>query len=80
MVERQPCANLPVYGEGCSCTLDSNYLLSISNNLEQIECKDSVEGVGPGNEPTFMPQQEDALPVNHLTESQLQGIPNSPSK
>ena len=53
MVEQQPYPNLPVYvgqpihREGCSCTLHRNYLLPISNNLEQGECENSVGGDGP---------------------------------
>ena len=70
----------PIDREGLSCTLHRNYLLPISNNLEQEAGDDSVEGDGPSDKPTPVPHENDALPVNYLTESQLEGIPNSPSK
>ena len=85
MVEWQPYPNLPVYvvhpidREGHSCTLHRNYLLPISNNLEKEEGKNTVGG-GGSNEPTPVPHVEDALPVDWPTKSQLEGIPNSPSK
>ena len=86
VVEQQPYLTLPVYmvhpidGEGCSHTLHRNYWLPISNNLEeQEECKNAVEE-GGSNEPTPVPHEEDAMPVNFMTESQLEGIPNSPSR
>ena len=56
--EKQPYPNISVYvvhpidGEGYSQTLHRNYLLPISSNLEQAKCEDSVEGVGPIDEPT----------------------------
>ena len=85
VVEWQPYPNLPVYevhhihGEGCSCTLQRNYLLPISHNLEQEEGGNAMEGDG-SNKPTPVWHMEDALPVNHPTKSQLEGIPNTPSK
>ena len=48
VVEWQPYLYLPVYvvcsigGEGCSCTLHQNYLLPMSNNLEQGEMDTAV--------------------------------------
>ena len=61
VVEWQPYPNFPVYvvcpmdGEGCSQTLHWNYLLPISNNLEQVEDENSVLGVEPIDKPTPMP-------------------------
>ena len=66
--------NLPVYvvhhidGEGCSCTLHKSYLLPISNNLEQGECKSSVGGDRHNDKPTLMPHEK------------LDSMHNSPSK
>ena len=86
VVEWQQYPNLPVYvvhpidGEGHSHTLHRNYLLPISNNLEQDKCENSVEGGGPSDEPTPIPHENDALLVDCPTESQPEGIPNSPPK
>ena len=86
VVERHPYPNLPVYvvcpidGEEGSQTLHRNYLLPISNNLEQAECENPVEGVGPIDEPTPALQTDKALPANWLTESWLESIPNSAPK
>ena len=66
-------------GEGHSCTLHKNFLLPISHNLEQEECDNAVEGDG-GNEPTAVPHEEDALPVNCLTQSLPESVPYSLSK
>ena len=44
------------------------------------EGETSVGENGLSGEPTPVPHENDALPVNCLTESQLEGIPNSPSK
>ena len=74
------CVVCPTDGEEHGCTLHWNYLLPISHNLEQETCEDSAEGVGPANRPTPVPHEEDALPVNCLTESWPEGIPNSLSK
>ena len=85
LVEWQPYPNLPVYvvcltdEEGHSHTLHRNYLLPICNNLEQEEGENAV-GRGGSNEPTPVPHVENLLPVNQLTKSQLEGIPNSPLK
>ena len=86
VVEWQPYPNLPMYvvcpldGEGHSHTLYRNYLLPISNNLEQGECENSLVGDGHSDEPTPIPHENDALPVDHLTESQPESMPHSPSK
>ena len=67
--------NLPVYmiclrdGEGCSQTLYRNYLLPISNNLEQVGDKNSVTGVDPIDKPAPVLPADSGLPVNGLTES-----------
>ena len=44
------------------------------------EGENSVRENGLCDEPTPVPQENDALPVKCLTESQLEGFPNSPSK
>ena len=81
----QPYPNVPVYvvcpidGEGCSHTLHRNYLLPISNKLEQEEGENAVEG-GGSNKPTPVPHAEDALLVKWPTKSWPEGMPNSPSK
>ena len=86
VVEWQPYPNLPVYVacpieiRECSDTLHRNYLLPINNNLEQEESENSVGADGSRAEITPVPHENDALPVNHLTKSKLEGIPNSPSK
>ena len=86
VVEWQHYPNVPVYvvcpidGERHSHTLHWKYLLSISINLKKEECENSVVGVGPSNKPTPVPHVEDALLVNHSTESEPEDIPNSPSK
>ena len=85
VVEQQPYLNLPVYmvcpidGEGHSHTLQRNYLLPISNNLEQGEWENSVGGDGHSDKLTPMPYMNDALLVDCLTKSQLESMPNSPS-
>ena len=74
-MEQQPYPNLPVYvilpvdGEGCSQTLHRNYLLSISNNLEQAEDENSVDGVESINKPTPVPPADNGLLADGLTES-----------
>ena len=83
-MEWQPYPNLlvcvhPIDG-GCSHTLHRNYLLAISNNLEQKEGENPMVGDGPSDEPTPVPHENDALLVNYPTESQLEGMPYSPSK
>ena len=78
--------NLPVYvvcprdGEGCSQTLHRNYLLPISNNLEQVEEENSVVGVEPIDKPTPMPPADNGFPADGLTESELESLPNLPPK
>ena len=68
-------SNLPVYmvhtrdGEGQSWTLHRNYLLPISNNLEQVEDENSVAGVEPLDKPTPVPPADNGLLANELTES-----------
>ena len=66
--------------EGCSQTLHRNYLLLINNDLEQAEDEKSVEGVEPINEPNAVPQAQNELPANRLTESQLESLHNLPPK
>ena len=66
----------PIDGEGCSHTLHQNFLLPISHYLEQDEGKNTVEGVG-SNEPTLASQEEEALPANHPTKTQLENTPHS---
>ena len=74
VVEWQPYPNLPVcvvhpiYGKGCNHILQGNYILPISSNLEQGECKRSVGGNGHSGTPTPMPHENAALPVNCQTE------------
>ena len=85
VVEWQPYPNLPVYvvcpihGEEHSHTLHQNFLLPISQVLEQEECENGVEG-GSSNEPSPVPHAEGASLVDQLTKGQLQGILNSLSK
>ena len=68
VVEWWPYPNLPVYmvcprdGEGCSWTLHRNYLLPISNNLEQA-------GDEPIYQLTLVPPADSGLLANRLTES-----------
>ena len=59
----------PVDGEGCSWTLHRNYLLLFSNNLEQAEDENSVEGVEPINKPSPVPLADNGLLADGLTES-----------
>ena len=86
VVEWQPNPNLPVYvvhlidGGRTQHTLHRNYLLPISNNLEQGEGENFVGWDGLSNEPTPIPQENDALPVNHLTMTWLEIMPKSLSK
>ena len=83
VVEKQSYPNLPVYvvhlidREGCSQTLQRNYLFSISNNLEQVECENQVEEVGPIDEPTLVPPADNVLPANQQTESWPEGLPHA---
>ena len=83
VVERQSYPNLPVYvacpidREGCSQTLHRNYLFPISNNLEQAECENPVEGVGPIDELTSVSQAGNVLPANQPNESQPESLPNT---
>ena len=83
VVEKQPYPNLPVYmvypmdGEGCSQILHRNYLLPISNNLEQAEDENLLKVVEPINEPTPVPSADDELPANRPTESQPESLSNS---
>ena len=58
----------PIDGEGHSHTLHRSYLLPIRNNLEQEEGENAMGG-GSSNEPTSVPPAEDALQVDHPTES-----------
>ena len=82
VVEWQPYPNLPVYMvcpidvEWCSHTLHRNYLLPISNNLEEGECENSVWGDGHSGQPNLMPHGDDVLPVKCPAESQLGSMPN----
>ena len=48
--------------------------------MEQAECENPVEGVEPIDKPTPVPQADDALPANLLTESQPESVPNSVPK
>ena len=79
-MEQQPYPNLPVYlvhlrdGEGCSQTLHSNYPLSISNNLGQVEEKNLVQGDEPIDEPTPMPQAHNELLADGQTTSQPESL------
>ena len=74
-MEWWPYLNLPVYmvcprdGEGHSWTLHRNYLLPISNNLEQVGDEDSVAGVEPIDKPTVVPPADSGLLTDGLTES-----------
>ena len=67
VVEQWPYPNLPVYvvyprnREGCSQTLYRNYLLPISNNLEQA-------GDEPIDQLTPVPSAESGLPADRPTE------------
>ena len=85
VVEQQPYQNLLVYvvhptDGGGAAVPTQNYLLPISNNLEQEEGENSVGGDGSSDELTPVTDENDVLLVDHLTESQLEGMPNSPSK
>ena len=72
---KQAYPNMPLYvvhsvdGEGCIQTLHRNYLLPISNNLEQTENDNVVEGVEPIDEPPPVPQVPKELPADGLTKS-----------
>ena len=70
----------PRDGEGCSWTLHRNYLLPISNNLGQAENENSVEGVGPKDEPTPVTQTHSELPADGPAKGQLESLPNLPPK
>ena len=50
-------------GKGTACTLHQNFLLPISHNLEQDEGENAVDGAC-SNEPTLVPQEEDAFLAN----------------
>ena len=65
VVKWQPYPNLPE--EGHSHTMHRNYLLPISNNMEQEECEHSVGGDGHSDELTLIPHENYALPVDHPT-------------
>ena len=75
VVEWQPYPDLPVYvvcprdGQGHSQTLLSNYLLPISNSLEQVEDENSVGGVEPIDKPTPVPPADAGLLADGPTES-----------
>ena len=81
--ERWPYPNLPVYvvcpidEERHSQALHWNYVLPISNNLEQVECENPVEEVKPSDEPTPVPQAYNMLPANWPTASWPESISNS---
>ena len=85
-MEWQPYLNLPIYvvhpidGEECSCSLHRNYMLPISNNLEQEAGDHSVRRDGPSDKPTPVPHENDVLPVYCPTKSQPKGMLNSPSE
>ena len=76
--------NLPVYvvhprdGEGNSQTLHRNYLLSISNNLEQVGNENLVAEVEPTDKPTSVPPADNGLPADRLTESWPERLLSSP--
>ena len=79
VVEQQPYPNLPVYvvyprGGGCSWTLQRNYLLPISNNLDQEGDENSVVGVEPIDKPTPVQPADNGLPADGLTESQPENL------
>ena len=82
----QPYSNLLVYVVhsidrwGNSCTLHRNYLLPISDNLEQKEGDNSRRGDGSSDEPTPVPHDNGGLLSDHPTKSLLEGMHNSPSK
>ena len=84
VVEWWPYPNLPVYmvcprdGEGYSQTLHRNYLLPISNNLEQVGDENSVAGVEPIDKPTPVPPVDSGLPANRLTKRWPENLPNLP--
>ena len=60
-VEKQPYPKVPAYvvcprdGEGCSWTLDRNYLVPISCNIGQDEKDKPMAGVGNNNALTLAP-------------------------
>ena len=80
VVKWEPYPNLRVYmvyprdREGCSWTLHRNYLLPISNNLEQVGDENSVAGVEPIDKPTPVLPADSVLPANKLTESQPESL------
>ena len=74
------CGICSIDREGLSYALHTNYLLPISNNLEQGAGDSYVEGEGPSDKPTPVPHENDALPVDCLTKSQPEGMLNSPSE
>ena len=86
VVEWQPYPNLPVYvvcprdGEGCSRTLHRNYLLPISDNLEQVEDENSVVGVEPIDKPTPVPPADNGLLTDRPTKHWLESLPSLPPK
>ena len=73
----QPYPNLPVYmvhprdGDGHSQTLYRNYLLPLSNSLEQVGDENSMAGVEPFDKPTPVPPTNGVtgLPADRPTES-----------
>ena len=81
VVEWWPYPNLSVYvvclrdGEGCSQTLHRNYLLLISNNLQQVGDEDSVAGFEPFDKPTSVPPADSGLLADRPSESQ--SLPSS---
>ena len=84
VVEWWPYPNLsvdvvhPRDGEGCSQTLHRNYLLPISNNLQQVgDDENPVTEVEPIDRPTPVPPADSELLANGLTESQPESLPSS---
>ena len=75
VVEKQPYPKVPVYvvcprdGEGCRQTLQRNYLLLISPNLEQSKLDEPITGVGNDTSPTPVPSVSGA-PI----EAELSGM------
>ena len=59
--------------EECSWALHRNYLLP-TNNLEQAEDENSVEGVEAIDEPNPLPQAHNELLANGLTKSWLESL------
>ena len=87
VVEKWPYPNVPVYvvcprdGEGCSQTLQRNYLLPISPNLEQSKLDKLVAGVGNDTSPTSVPSMSnapiEAEPSGTVTSSSMGSTPES---